>query len=377
MAALTILLAPGLMALAKSAPTDGQYVMYVGTYTGPASKGVYGFRYDARSGQFTSLGVMAEVANPSWVTTDPRQRVLYASTEANSGDSTISAYAIDAKSGALTLLNTASTGGSAAAQVSVDRTGRIIFVNNYGGGSVAALALNADGSLGRRVGFDQHTGSSVNPRRQTAPHPHAVTISPDNRFLFTPDLGLDKVFSYRIDAAARTFTPNDPAFVTVAPGMGPRHMAFSPNGKFAYVLCEMGSAVAAFAYDRAKGALTPIQTISTLPEGFKGADTSAEIALTASGRFLYASNRGDDSITEFHVEPDTGRLDKIAVTPTGGKGPRAFMIDPTGTRLLAADQTTNDIAVFAIDAETGALTPTGQVLNVPSPVALIFAPIKR
>lgn len=365
-------------------PASAAYFMYVGTYTGPASKGVYGFRYEVGSGRFTPLGLMAEVSNPSWVTDDPKARNLYAITELGDGprassstvESTVSAYSMDRSTGALKLLGRLPTGGTVAAQVSVDHTGRMLFVNNYGSGSVSAFALNPDGSIAQRVGFDQHAGSSVNPRRQTGPHPHAVVVSPDNRFLFVPDLGLDKIFSYRIDAAKQTFAPNDPAFVTVTPGLGPRHLAFAPNGKFVYAICEMGSSVVAFAYDAAKGALIPIQSISTLPEGFNGMNTSAEIAIDASGHFLYASNRGDDSIAVFHVESNTGKLDKLSVTPAGVKGPRTFAIDPTGKLLLAAGQNSNDISIFAIDGQTGALTPTGQVLKAPAPVSLLFVPAR-
>jgi 6-phosphogluconolactonase len=227
------------------------------------------------------------------------------------------------------------------------------------------------------TGLDQHRGSSVDPRRQQGPHAHAVVLSPDNRFLFVPDLGLDRILIYRVDEAKRTFTPNDPSFVSVKPGLGPRHFVFGAEARFAYAVCEMGSSVVAFSYDRQSGKLTPIQTISTLPSDFSGQDNSAEIQVGPSGHFLYASNRGDDSITVFQIDAKTGLLDKIQIVPTQGKMPRNFVIDPTGRYLLAANQNSNNLVVFAIDSESGKLTPTTQTANVSSPVSILFVPAEE
>jgi 6-phosphogluconolactonase len=256
----------------------------------------------------------------------------------------------------------------------VDKTGRILFVANYGSGNVVSFAIEPDGRIGEMTGKDQHSGSSVNPRRQQGPHAHAVVISPDNRFLFVPDLGLDRILIYRIDEARQSFTPNNPSYVSVNPGLGPRHFVFGAGAKFAYAVCEMGSSVVAFSYDHESGKLTPVQTISTLPADFSGEDNSAEIAVSPSGRFLYASNRGNDSITVFQVDMKTGNLSKIQIVPTQGKIPRNFVIDPTGRYLLAANQNSNNIVIFSIEQGSGQLTPTGQAADVPSPVSMLFVP---
>jgi 6-phosphogluconolactonase len=364
-------------ALAKSLPAASSYFVYVGTYTGPKSKGIYAYRYDPKSGQYTPMGVAAEVANPSWVVTDPSHRFLYAVTEAgNDGKThgTISSYSIDAKNGALTFLNKVDSGGGGACHLVVDRTGKMLFVANYGSGSVASFALHADGSIGDQTGFDQHSGSSVNPQRQKGPHAHEVVLSPDNRFLFVPDLGTDQIKIYRVDAAKATFAPNDPGSVSVKAGLGPRHFTFGRGGKFAYLVCEMGSSVVAFSYDAAKGSLTPIQTISNLPTGFTGEDNSAEITVDASGRFLYASNRGNDSITVYAIDPHQGTLTKVQVAPTKGNIPRNFALDPTGKYLLAANQKSDQLVVFSIDPKDGQLKPTGQTIDVPAPVSILFVP---
>jgi 6-phosphogluconolactonase len=364
-------------ASAKSVAAAGSYFVYVGTYTGPKSKGIYAYRHDPKTGNYTPLGVAAEVQNPSWVVTDPRHRFLYAVTEAgNDGKThgTISSYSIDAKTGSLKFLNKVDSGGGGACHLVVDQTGKMLFVANYGSGSVASFALHADGSIGDQTGFDQHSGSSVNPQRQKGPHAHEVVLSPDNRFLFVPDLGTDQIKIYRVDAAKATFTPNDPAFVSVKAGLGPRHFTFGHGARFAYLVCEMGSSVVAFSYDAAKGSLSPIQTISTLPPDFTGEDNSAEIEVDRSGRFLYASNRGNDSITVFAVDPSQGTLTKVQVAPTKGNIPRNFAIDPTGKYLLAANQKSDSIVVFAIDPKDGQLKPTGQTMDISAPVCILFVP---
>jgi 6-phosphogluconolactonase len=360
----------------------GQYIMYVGTYTGSKSKGIYGYRLDGKTGQFTTLGVMAEVANPSFVVTDPGQHFLYASTErsdtpgpdGNSGY--LSSYKIDPATGALKFVNRVFAGGTTVAHLVVDHTDKMLIVANYGAGNVSSFALRSDGGIGELTRLDQHSGSSVNSRRQAGPHPHSVVLSPDNRFLFVPDLGLDKVFSYRIDPDKVTFLSNNPPFVSVNPGLGPRHLTFGVGAKFAYAVCEMGSSVVSFSYDQDKGSLTPVQTISTLPPDFKGVDNSAEIEADRTGRFLYASNRGHDSITVFAIDPQKGTLTPIQVMPTGGKTPRNFAIDPTGKHLLAANQDSDTITVLDIDSKTGKLKATNQSVDVPSPVSILFVPVK-
>lgn len=370
---------PPLPAPAGTASSDaagGKYLVYIGTYTGPKSKGIYAYRFDATAGKLDSIGLAGEMARPSFVALHPNQRFLYAISElGNDGreNGSITAFAIDRKSGALTKLNTVSSGGGGACHLVVDKTGKSLVVANYGTGSVAAFTVSLDGRLAGPTSFIQHSGSSVD-RRQRGPHAHAVVLSADNRFVFVPDLGLDQIRIYRLDAATAHLTPNDPAFVAVKPGSGPRHFAFNPNGRFAYSLHEMGSIVTAFAYDTASGKLTQLQTISTLPADFKGENNSAEIEVDAKGRFLYASNRGHDSITVFAIDPKNGALTVVEHVPTQGQIPRNFKIDPTGRYLFAANQNTNNIVIFKIDAQTGRLTPTGQVLEVQSPVCVQFVP---
>jgi 6-phosphogluconolactonase len=369
-----------LLAQGSSAANKKQadsYFAYVGAYTRGSSKGIYGYRFDAKTGHFTPMGLAAEVANPSFIATDPSHRFLYAVTEMSKGKANgdINSFAIDAKTGALTFLNKVDAAGGESCHLVVDQTAKTLFVANYGTGSIASFAIRADGSLGERKSFDQLTGVGVNPARQEGPHAHAVVLSPDNRFLFVPDLGTDKIHIYKVDAAKGTFTVNEPAFIRLTPGFGPRHLAFSADAKFAYLLYEMGSSVTVFSYDSAKGALTPVQTISTLPANFKGEDNSAEIEIDRTGRFLYASNRGDDSITVFKIDPHQGTLTKIQTASTKGKDPRNFAIDPTGKYLLAANQTSGQMVVFTIDKKTGLLTPTSQVLDLSLPVCILFVPV--
>lgn len=371
---------PSDMMLGAAAPggmAGHHYFAYVGTYTGPSSKGIYSYRFDTTTGKFSPLGLAATIEQPSFVVTDPRHRFLYAVTEIGSGGrgmGSVSSFAINAQTGALTFLNKVDSLGGGPCHMVVDKTGKTLFVANYGTGSVAAFALKADGSIGDKTSFVQLSGSSVNAHRQKGPHAHEVILSLDNRFLFVPDLGTDLVRIYKFDAAKGTITPNNPASASVRAGLGPRHFLFAPNGKFAYLVCEMGSSVVAFSYDPAKGALTSLQTISNIPEDFKGEDNSAEIGISRSGRFLYASNRGHDSITVFSIDAKKGTLTKIQNISSEGKIPRNFAIDPSGKYLIVANQNSNNMVVFDIDQKTGEIKPTNQVINVSSPVSIEFIP---
>ena len=301
--------APGIMgvgmaAMAGLAPQKAlaaqheRYFVYVGTYTGHGSKGIYQFRFDEKNGTLTAVGLAAEIANPSFLVTGPGRHHLYAVTESgnregppNMRGGSVSSFSIDPQTGALTFLNSMPAGGRGPAHLILDNTGKILFVANYGSGSVASFAIEDNGSIGAMTATDQHQGSSVNPARQTGPHAHEAVVSPDNRFLFVPDLGLDKIFIYKIDLAKRSFTANDPAFVAVKPGLGPRHFAFGAGAKFAYVLCEMGTSVVAFSYDAANGSLTPIQTISILPPDFSGIDQGSEIEIDRWGGIFIRRTR--------------------------------------------------------------------------------------
>ena len=286
----------------------------------------------------------------------------------------VSAFSIDAKSGTLTLLNQESSVGTGPAHLIVDTTGRNVLVANYGGGSVAALPIGTDGKLKPSTAFVQHTGSSVNPQRQNRPHAHSINVDPGNRFAYVADLGLDKVLIYRFDAATGTLVANDPPFAQVKPGAGPRHFAFHPKGRFAYVINEIDLTVTAFASDAAKGALTEVQTVSSLPPGesVQTGYSTAEVQVHPSGRFLYGSNRGHNSLSVFAIDEKTGRLTYVENVPTQGSTPRGFGIDPTGAFLLAGNQRSDSVVVFRIDQKTGRLTPTGQTLTIGSPVCVKF-----
>jgi 6-phosphogluconolactonase len=355
-----------------------EYLFYVGTYTeeGSKSKGIHAYRFDAGTGQITPLGRAAETTNPSFVALHPNGRFLYAVNEVqnyqgpNSGG--VSAFSIDHSTGKLTFLNEVPSRGADPCYIMLDRTGKYVLVANYTGGSIAVFPVLEDGKLGEAVAFVQHTGHGTNPERQEKAHAHSIDLSPDNRFAMVDDLGLDELLVYKFDSATGSLTPNNPPFAKLDPGAGPRHFALSPSGKFAYVVAEMHSTVTAFSNDEKTGTLHPLQTISTLPKDFTGQNDDAEIQMHPSGKFLYASNRGSDTITEFAIDPGKGMLTPVAYTPTQGKIPRSFEIDPTGKFLFAANQKSDNIVVFRIDAKTGRLTPTGQVLDVGSPVCVKF-----
>jgi len=361
----------------KATAKKSQYLAYVGTYTTKkASKGIYVYRFDAATGQLTSVGLAAESTDPSFVAAHPSGKYLYAVNEVGNYDGkksgTVSAFAIDHKSGRLTLLNQVASGGADPCYVSLDKTGKHVLVANYSGGSVAVFPVLKDGRLGEASAFVQHQGSGANKERQEGPHAHWIQTSPDNRLAAVSDLGLDELVLYRFDAAKGSLVPNDPPFVKVSPGSGPRHAAFHPNGKFVYVLNEMQSTVVVFSYDPSTATLKTLQQLSTLPKDFTGQNDTAELAVHPSGKFLYASNRGHDSIAIFSIDSVKGTLTPTGHVATGGKTPRNFAIDPTGKYLLAANQASDDIVIFRINLVTGNLTRTGQVVEVPSPVDVAF-----
>jgi 6-phosphogluconolactonase len=364
---------------AMKSTDKGQSLVYVGTYTTKRdSKGIYVYRFDPATGKLAPAGLAAESADPSFVAIHPNGKYLYAVNETDSfggqKSGAASGFAMDAKSGALKLLNQVATRGGAPCHVSLDKSGKFLLVANYGGGSVASFPVREDGSLGDAASFVQHSGSSVNKQRQAGAHAHWIGVSPDNRFVLVADLGLDKVLVYRLDAATGSLAPNEPAFAKVSPGLGPRHFAFHPNGKFGYLLNEMDSSVTGFSYQPNSGALSELQTISTLPKDYSGPKGAAELVVHPSGRFLYASNRGHDSITAFSIDPAKGTLTSLGQFVTNGKTPRSFAIDPTGAFLIAANQDSGNLVVYRIDPATGRLRPTGETAQVPAPVCIVFAP---
>jgi len=368
----------GNLASVPTASEEGKYLFYVGTYTqdGTNSKGIYAYRFDAATGEITSLGLAAETTNPSFLALHPGGHFLYAVNELqnyqHANDGGVSAFSIDRATGKLTFLNEVESKGADPCYIIVDKSGRHVLVANYTSGSIAAFPVLADGKLGEASAFVQHTGHGTNPERQEGPHAHSIDLSPDNRLAFVDDLGLDELLVYKYDSAKGSLAANDPPFAKLDPNTGPRHFALRPDGKFAYVVGEMGHTVTAFATDLKNGTLQRLQTISTLPSGFTGRNDDAEIHVHSSGKFLYASNRGHDSIAVYAIDAAKGTLTLVEITPTGGKEPRSFEIDPTGKYLFAENQKSDNIVVFRIDQKTGKLTPTGKVLDVPSPVCLKF-----
>ena len=352
--------------------------VYVGTYTGPKSKGIYLLRMDLATGALTPPEAVAEAVNPTFLAVHPSRRFLYAVGEVgNFGgrkSGAVSALAIAADSGKLTLLNQQPSGGTGPCYLTVDNGGKNVLVANYGSGSVCVLPVGDDGRLAEPSQVIQHTGSGPNLKRQAGPHAHSINLDPAGRFAFAADLGLDKILVYGFDAAKGKLAPNDPPAASVAAGAGPRHFAFHPTGRFAYVINEMASTVTAFSYGADRGILSEVQTVSTLPGGFSGSSTTAEVRVHPSGKFLYGSNRGHDSIAIFAIEAETGKLTPAGHQPTQGRTPRNFAIDPGGMYLVAANQGSDSLVVFRIDPKTGGLAPTGVTAEVPSPVCVKFVP---
>ncbi len=358
-----------------------RYLVYVGTYTeeGSASKGIYAYRFDPSTAEITSLGLAAQTVNPSFLAVHPNHRFLYTVNEvknyAGQKSGAVSAFAIDHTTGKLTLLNEVASRGADPCYITVDKTGKYVLVANYTGGSVAVFPVLEDGRLGEASAFVQHTGHGTNPERQAGPHAHSIDLSPDNRFAIVDDLGLDETLVYNFDSAKGSLAA-DPTLAKADPGSGPRHFAFHPNGKLAYVIDEMGSTVAVFRYDACSGALRPLRTISTLPGGFGGQNTAAEIQVHPSGKFLYASNRGHDSIAVFAIDASKGGLSPVEYVSTKGQSPRNFEISPGGSWLFNANQKSDNLVIFRIHPQTGRLTATGRVLELAQPVCVKFVPIE-
>jgi 6-phosphogluconolactonase len=359
-------------------------LVYVGTYTGAKAKGIYLFRLQTENLDVSQnitlvpLGLAVETPNPSFFEIDLTRRRLFAVNELSEFEGkpggAVSAFSIDADSGKLTLLNQRPSMGGGPCHITLDKEGRHAFVANYGTGSVAVLPIGADGRLGTATDVVQHTGRSVHPERQKGPHAHCVTLDPSNRFAFVCDLGLDKVLAYRIDPAQGKLTPHAPPFTSLKPGAGPRHMVFRPDGRFAYVVNELSSTVTTFAYDPNTGGLKEIQTVSTLPEYFDGANTCAEIDVHPSGKWVYVSNRGHNSVVLFTSDFETGSLTYVEEQGTGGSKPRHFGIEPSARHLAIGNQDSDTVLVCRIDAGNGRLKPSGVFASAPSPACVKFLP---
>lgn len=363
-------------------------LVYVGTYSEPVlfgtgqvlqgkGKGIYAFRFDPATGALNPCGVTAGVRNSSYLACDPARRFLYCVNEfkeyEGKASGAVSAFRIDRETGGLTYLNTKASHGTDPCHLIVDATGRNVLIANFASGGVCVLPVRGDGLLGDATQVIQHAGSSVDPVRQRGPHAHAVAIDRANRFVFVPDLGLDRVMIYALDAARGTLTPN-PAqpWVATAPGAGPRQLVMHPGGGFAYLINELNSTMTAYRYDAARGALTELQTLSTLPAGFVGRSTCAEVQIAPSGRFLYGSNRGHDSIVIYAIDAKDGTLRLQGHESTRGRIPRNFEVSPDGAFLAAANQDTNDVFTFRIDPSTGLLTWTGQKAEAGTPICVRF-----
>jgi 6-phosphogluconolactonase len=376
--AVLLLFGASFYSLAAQVQVGRNDLVYVGTFTGHGSQGIYAYRFDPATGQSNAIGLVAETENPTFLAVHPSGRFLYAVNEVDEYEGkpsgAVSAFSIDRKSGALMLLNRVASLGKGPAHLSLDETGKYLLVANYRGGSVAVFPIGDDGRIGPSTAFAQHSGSGANPERQAGPHAHQIIVSSDNRFALVADLGLDEVLVYKFDAKKGTLSPNNPQFAKTEPGAGPRHVAFHPNGRIVYVLNELTSTVDTFSYDPRSGKMQELQSLSTLPKDFTGKNTDGEIVVDANGKFVYGSSRGHDSIAVFAVNPKTGTLSKEQDISSGGKVPRNFAIDPTGKWLFAANQNSNNIVPFQIDPNTGQLSPIQHVLDTTAPVCVVFVP---
>lgn len=351
-------------------------LIYVGTYTGKGSEGIYAYSFNPTKGDIKPIGIVAKTENPSFIAIDPKGQFLYTVNETDSFQNkpggAVSVFAINRKSGQLKLLQQVASLGAAPAHLSLDKSGRYLMVANYNGGNAAVFPVGKDGKLGEHSAFIQNTGSGPNHDRQTSPHAHFISVTNDNRFVMIADLGIDKVVKYRFNANNGSLVHIDPGFVKLNPGSGPRHLAFHASGNFIYVLNELSSTITGFSYDSETGRMMEKQTISTLPANFTGENTVAEIVLDATGKFLYVSNRGDNSIALYNIDSEDGSLTPVQWISSGGKTPRSFEIDPTGHWLFAANQNSDNIVLFRIDQASGKLSQTSQTLRLNSPVCINF-----
>jgi 6-phosphogluconolactonase len=349
--------------------------VYVGSYAAANKAAIHQLDLDLTTGKVSAKSETSGIANPSFLALHPNRQFLYAVSEVSEyqgqKSGVVVAYAVDPRGGGLTLLNRQASGGDGPCYITVDPGGRYVLVANYGGGTVAALPIGPDGMLKPAVSVIAHQGAGADKSRQEGPHAHSIDLDRAGRFALVADLGLDKVMVYAVGPSG-ALSPHTPPSAALPPGSGPRQLAFGQSGAFAYVINELSSTVAAFAYDAAAGKLESLESVSTLPAGFAGKSYPAEIAVSSDGRFLYGSNRGHDSIASFAIDTSNGRLRPTGHTPTGGSWPRHFALDPTGSFLLVANQKSNSVVVFRVDRKTGALTATGHQATLPAPACVIF-----
>ncbi len=357
---------------AAARPPAGR-LLFTGTFTDTGTaEGIYAFRFDDRTGALTALGLAAKTPSPAWIAVHPDGRHLYAANEVDQG--TISAFALDPATGQLTFLNQQSAHGARPCHFAIDPTGRALIAASYNSGTVALLPIGPDGRLGEATAVIQHTGSGAVADRQSGPHAHQAVVDPSGRFVLVVDLGLDKILVYRLDAARATLTPQTPAGVDTARGAGPRHLVFSKNGAHVFVINELNNTISPFAWDGKAGALSAAgASVSSLPEGYAQPSSTAEIQLHPSGRVLYGSNRGHDSLVRVTIDAG-GALHPADFTPSGGKEPRHFTLDPSGRWMIAGGQNSNTLAVFSVDPGDGRLKAAGAPISTPTPVCIAFVP---
>jgi 6-phosphogluconolactonase len=361
------------VALVCSAVAADLFV-YFGSHSSGPHAGFSLARFNTDTGVLTPPEFLLPAKEPAFFVISPDGTRLYTCNSGSPGG--LSAYVIEPHTGHLTLLNQVLAGGVDTSFVTLDGTGRYVLAANYDGGNVAVFALRPDGAIGDWTAFDQHVGRSVDPQRQTHAYAHAIVLDPTNRFALVPDLGVDKLYIYRFDGKTGALTPNDPPFVAIAPGSGPRHVRFHPNGHWVYLITEMASTVVAFTWDSARGTLTPFQTVTTLPADFKGISTCAELLIHPNGKFLYGSNRGHDSLAVFAIDPDNGRLTTVEHVSSGGKSPRNFAFDPTAQWIVLTNHDSNNAVVFRVDPVSGRLVRKGDPISVPSPFCERFLPVR-
>ena len=362
-------------------------LIYVGTYSEPIlfgtgqvlqgqGKGIYSFKFDKAAKKLTLNGITEGVRNSSYLAFDARRQFLYCVNEFKEYEGkpsgAVSAFRIDQQTGTLTYLNSKPSHGTDPCHLIVDRSGKFVLIANFASGSVCVLPIQADGSLGDETDFKQHQGSSIDPKRQTSPHAHAVELDASGKFVYVPDLGMDQVVVYRFDTNTGKLTPADVPPVKAKPGAGPRQLVMHPKGKYAYLINELNSTMTALAFNSGTGALTEIQTLSTLPAGYDGATSCAEVQITPNGKFLYGSNRGHNSIVGYAIDEATGKMTLVGHESTQGRIPRNFEVDPTGKFLIAANQDTNNLVMFEIDQGTGKLTPNGLTAEAGTPICVRF-----
>jgi 6-phosphogluconolactonase len=370
-----LLLAIACLGHSTAQPTRAEKLrIFISAFASGDAGAIHACDFDANTGAIATVHRTVEVEHPFFLALSPDKKFLYSIDTPQFGgkeNENIAAFAIGGNLGKLESLGRQSALGTAACYLDVDASGKTLLVANYSSGSVASLPIQKDGSLGKAATFVQHEGSSVNPARQKEPHAHCIVVSPDNRFAYAADLGIDKILAYRLNSTAATIDSNAPPFATTDAGSGPRHLTFHPNGKRLYVINELANTITNFGYDAKSGRLTKGQSISTLPDDFKGTSYTADLKVTPNGRFLYGTNRGHDSIASYQIAAD-GSLKRLAITPSNGAGPQNLAITPDGKWLICANMPGNNVVVFKIHSDSGVIEQVGEPMTMPTPSCILI-----